>query len=168
MPWAAKHLAEQGLIPFKRSIVEITSLMTALAGAYALILAFSAAPLMQVLYDGKYQGFVWLVPWFAMSFLTTSFAGGYGLGLKVAQATRAIFVVTCIGAGTTIFVGSMLVRLLGLEGVALGALLSNTSEALVIVWCWRRLVWQKSSELNRYNPRAYTLDKGTKHGSHSI
>ena len=147
LPWASIRLAERGFVLFKRDIVQISWLLTVFAAAYALLLSFSAEPLMHIVYGAKYQGSAWLVPWFALVSFISTLGNGCLLALRIMQAPRAIFVITCIGAAVTVVLASVFVRLLGLQGIVLGMLISSASQVPAIFWYWRKTSSQRTHEV---------------------
>jgi O-antigen/teichoic acid export membrane protein len=147
LPWASNRLIDQGFAPFKKDILKVSWLLTVLTGVYVLILSFSAEPLMRILYGAKYQASVWLVPWLALASLISTPGNGCLLGLRIAQASRPIFVSTCIRAAVTILLGSVFVRMLGLQGIVLGMLISSASQVPAIFWYWRKTASQRTHEV---------------------
>jgi O-antigen/teichoic acid export membrane protein len=139
LPWASRHQAQKGFASLRMKVLEFTILIAVLAAVYFLFLSLASVSLIGLLYNGKYNAFVSLLPLIAVVPLITTPGIGYQIGLRVVQAPWAIFASNAAGAIIAVLLGILFIPFLGLKGVVLGTILNGISQIVVTLWFWKKI-----------------------------
>jgi O-antigen/teichoic acid export membrane protein len=134
LPWLASLCSRDLNDRLKRRVLQIMAAMVALSIAYLAAAWVFARPLLHIAYKGKYDLFVWMVPWLVVPQVLRALALSGQLYLLVKQETRLIFY-SGSAAALVAVCGVVLVRLWALRGLVVSMLLSPVvSTVLLITW----------------------------------
>jgi O-antigen/teichoic acid export membrane protein len=134
----ASHAVQRGMRHVQR-IVFRSSVVVALAFvAFPILLGWFAAPIMKLLFAGKYDPPGWLVALLALRIYLIMTAIPLTVGLVVCRQAYAVFKSEVISLILTALIGLPLTCLLGVWGVAWGFLLTRLFSRVYIALAFRR------------------------------
>lgn len=137
VPWASTRFADRDSAIFRRGINRITIIFTAAAVLYLVGLALAGRWLTQVVYDGKYTEFAYLLPLMTLPVLFTAAAEGPAIAVRAMQIPSEVFWAYTAAAVPTVLIGVLLARKWGLLGAAVGLALSALAYCIVLSYRYR-------------------------------
>jgi len=107
--------------------------LAAMAGCFAILLIFLAAPAEHLLFGGKYSHYAWLIPIFAIMPVATAASVGSSSALRASQKTHFDLIANAVAAPVCILSALGFMHWWGLAGAAISMVLS-TATTSVVTW----------------------------------
>ena len=136
----ASHAVQRGLRHVHRIVLQSSVLMGLMFIAFPIVLGWFAAPIMKLLFAGKYDPSGWLVALLALRMYLIVTAIPLTVGLVVCKQAYAVFKSEMISLILTVLLGLPLTCLLGVWGVAWGFLLTRLFSRVYIALAFRRYI----------------------------
>lgn len=135
--WFARTLAADGKLGLHAQIKMVYLASIPVLGAYCLLVALLADPLVRLLYGDKYAGHTTVVVLYAVFAFTAFMASIVSSALRAQRKTRYIFA-TQMAAMGTLPAGWLLIRQFGVEGAVAGMILTSLVLNVSYGWAYRR------------------------------
>ncbi|HMP39506.1 MAG TPA: oligosaccharide flippase family protein [Roseiflexaceae bacterium] len=149
VPTTLTHvLLKEGVDAMKRWLQRFTLIGAFLMGAYCLAAVVFADPLMQLLFGPQYANTAMVVAIISLSYFISFFYRPPMIALRVLGAPRSIFVANLIAALVTIVVAGGLVSYGGINGAAIGLVVTQLVILLVSQIALRRAFAQQSDAVH--------------------
>lgn len=136
LPSMATRYAQLGRRSLQQTIVRVSVLLAALTlVGFVPILAFGSV-LTDAAYGGRYGGYHWILGYLIVARTIGSISITIGMGLRVLEASHAVFIAYLSAAGFTLVAAPVAAVLGGLRGIAVGIVLGEIvlASALWIQW----------------------------------
>ncbi len=138
LPYLARVSNRTGGSAVRGPVRSVLLLYTGNAAVYGLILSLVASPLSHLLYAGKYQGLVTLVPWYALSSVVSMVIIALDMGLRAVRSPKAMFTSSVAGGVTSLIVSWPLAATLGVLGVILSSILAGGAVLISMAYALRK------------------------------
>jgi len=136
----AAHAAQCGIRPVQRIVLRSSVIIALTFIAFPIVLGWFAAPIMKLLFTGKYSPSGWLVAFLALRTYLIVTAVPLTAGLIVCKQAYAVFKSEVVSLILTVLIGLPLTCLLGVWGVAWGFLLTRLFSRVYIALAFRQYV----------------------------
>jgi O-antigen/teichoic acid export membrane protein len=150
----ASHAMQGGMRYVQRIVLRSSVVIALTFMAFPIVLGWFAAPIMKLLFTGKYNPSGWLVAFLALRTYLIVTAVPLTVGLIVCKQAYAVFKSEMVSLILTALIGLPLTCVLGVWGVAWGFLLTRLFSRVYIALAFRRCI--KSSL--RATPAPATVD----------
>ena len=117
--------AKQGTVGLRRTVFQVSALLGLLMGLFCLVLIPFGDRLVAGLYGSKYAGFGLVVSVLALGTWVSAASWPSAYGLWTLDRVYWNFKVDLVGAGISLTLGLLLVKLFGVSGAAFGYLISS-------------------------------------------
>jgi len=154
----ASHAVQCGLHHVQRIVLRSSIMIGVTFIVFPILLGWFAAPIMKLLFAGKYQPSGWLVALLALRTYLIVTAVPLTVGLIVCRQSYAVFKSEVVSLVLTALIGLPLTCLLGVWGVAWGFLLTRLFSRVYIALAFRRYI--SSSLRGRPGPPAVDMASG--------
>jgi O-antigen/teichoic acid export membrane protein len=134
----AAHAAQRGLHHVRRIVLRSSVTIALSFIAFPILLGWFAAPIMKLLFAGRYNPSGWLVAFLALRTYLIVTAVPLTVGLIVCKQAYAVFKSEMVSLILTVLLGLPLTCLLGVWGVAWGFLLTRLFSRVYIALAFRR------------------------------
>jgi O-antigen/teichoic acid export membrane protein len=143
LPYASRVYAEQGREGAGSVAARLTVLSFAVAVAYWVVIIPAKAPVLRLLYSGKYTEVAYLVPAIAIGSLLWSAVCGSSIVLRAMESPASVFVAFIASSVVSLFVGIPATRAHGIVGAVWGTNLADAGALLMIMVLLRRKIVSK-------------------------
>jgi O-antigen/teichoic acid export membrane protein len=116
--------------------------VTALALAYAASLALFSGSVEQILFEGRFAAYRYLIPLLAVIPVFTACASGFSMVLRAAQKSHFDLIANCISAPVSLISALVFIRFWGVGGAGLSMVVGFATYAFVLFCCYK--AWTKS------------------------
>jgi O-antigen/teichoic acid export membrane protein len=148
LPSIVTRHAERGTAWLEPAVSRVSMLLGLLAAITLMPFVVFGPRAVQILYEGKYADYVWLMGYLVMQLVIGAVAGGFRLGLRSLEASHRIFISYAISALCTMLIGTAGVMIGGLRGLVAGMVLAQTI-LLTALWIqWRRALSARQQGLH--------------------
>ncbi len=138
LPWMASEWSGEDAGRIHGYSLRIAAVLGFLSLGYLCTVSFLAAPLLDLLYQGKYTQYQWMVPALASVYVFRAFAAGAWIGLLASRDSKGLLLANLAGALTTLLIGVGLTKWMGLTGLASAWALSGGASAVCTIAFFRR------------------------------
>ncbi|PJC68117.1 hypothetical protein CO015_05170 [candidate division WWE3 bacterium CG_4_8_14_3_um_filter_42_11] len=140
LPWVSAKRVTFGNGYLKNFSLKITVFMVGLTIAYLLLPIIGGRWLVPLFYgEGRYDSYLWLIPYLGGIALLGAATQGFALSLKAAKYPNTIFFSQAGGAFVTLTLGIVLVRKLGLLGAAVGNISAALTVLVITIYLWNKV-----------------------------
>jgi O-antigen/teichoic acid export membrane protein len=115
----------------------ITLVTVSLAVAYFGLLWFFRGRLELLLYDGKYQAYIDLIPIFAILPIISAFSLGPSVLIRAYQKPQALLIVGVVWACVSVLTSLLFIHLWGIIGAIWSAIIGQTITTVMLFWLSR-------------------------------
>lgn len=136
VPWMVRGTAQRGYRWLSRTVPLVAVAFAALACLVLGPVVLLGHQFDDILYDGRYAGFVWLLPFGALVQVFSAFTSAVAMGLQVLERPRRIFYGYAAAALTTVTFGFPAVYYRGLLGAMFGTVVTAGVLSGVVYWNW--------------------------------
>lgn len=150
----ASHAMQRGMRHVQRIVLRSSVIIALTFIAFPIVLGWFAAPIMKLLFTGRYSPSGWLVAFLALRTYLIVTAVPLTVGLIVCKQAYTVFKSEMVSLILTVLIGLPLTCVLGVWGVAWGFLLTRLFSRVYIALAFRRYL--KSSL--RATPAPATVD----------
>lgn len=145
-PWFSRKFANDSSSSLQR-IPWVNVILGLLGFAYLAAAWLGSDFLVNVIYQGKYNSYAWLVPYLVCVPLIMSLSKGAQIGVRVLEKPSSLLYAYMGTAVVTVLLGPMLINTYGLIGAAAGRLLSAVIYSILIAVLYRRNTKAMNGEL---------------------
>jgi O-antigen/teichoic acid export membrane protein len=142
LPHLAKLSNHSGHTAVRGPVQAVLALYAGNAIAYGVVAVAFAAPLAHLMYGGKYQGLVSLVPWYAVATVFSVAIVALDMGLRAVRSPKAMFTSSVAGGVTSLCVSWPLAAALGVRGVIVAGIVTSSVVLLSMATVLRRRLEQ--------------------------
>lgn len=140
IPWTSSHVFNNRKQALKRITIYLSMLMFGLGVIYLLVVSFIIEPLFNVVYAGKYQEVIWLVPLLIGIPMMMSLSRGAQIISRTIRKPKFLLVAYVVSGITSIILGPILIQRFELVGAVAGMLVSTFLFSLILnILCLRHL-----------------------------
>lgn len=139
-PAAARAYAERGQPGLQFFLKRVVMITAPVMGAYCLLIALFAAPILVALYGEQDRRYGWLLACIAFSYALSYLRSPVVIALEARRASAPIFQAHLWSSLVVLTAGVAAVRLLGLFGAALGTIANSLILSLFLWRRYRRIV----------------------------
>jgi O-antigen/teichoic acid export membrane protein len=140
LPVMSRTFAEQGQPGLQRKGFLLTIGLGAGAAASALILMLLAGPLEQLVYNGKFAEFSWLIGVLSLGPFFGAIAQAYSLMLRSLRRPRYYLIVGLVPSCAGLLAAVPLILYGGLSGAALSLVATSVAASATNYWLYRRWI----------------------------
>lgn len=133
LPWTVTCISEFSIKQIKNSFSLMIFGFTMIAFFYSVIILVFAKYFVLVLYNGKYQEYIWILPYMCITLFITAFAQPVSIMIRSLERPRAIFIAQFFSAVFTITVGTLLTWKFKLLGALYGANFSILVYSIILL-----------------------------------
>ncbi len=130
IPWVAKRYKDNKYI--LNNIHAINVLLGIIGAIYLLFMWFAKNNFIDFVYQGKYNGYSWLLPYLIGVPIIFSLSKGSQIGIRVIQKPYLLLVSYGISSAFTLIFGPILIDQYGIFGAAIGRLTATLLFSIVI------------------------------------
>lgn len=134
----ASHAIGRGIDQVRRIVLRSSVAVGCTFIVLPIVLGWFAAPIMQLLFAGKYNPSGWLVAFLALRTYLVVTAVPLTVGLVVCQQAYAVFKSEVVSLVLTVFIGLPLTWAFGVWGVAWGFLLTRLANRVYLALAFRQ------------------------------
>jgi O-antigen/teichoic acid export membrane protein len=113
--------------------------LTAMATAYAVLLALFAKPLERILFDGKFASYAWLIPVLGLVPVCTGFTLGFSIAQRASQRPHYELLANAVAAPVALVTALVFTKLWGITGAAISLVAGYATIGLVLCYSFVRL-----------------------------
>jgi O-antigen/teichoic acid export membrane protein len=136
----ASHAIRRGIPQVRRIVLRSSWAVGLTFIVFPILLGWFSAPIMKLLFAGKYSPSGWLVALLALRSYLVVTAVPLTVGLVVCRQAYAVFKSEMVSLVLTAFLGLPLTWILGVWGLAWGFLLTRLCSRLYLAWAFRQHV----------------------------